>query len=111
MKSFCENCGLRNLIRQSTCYKNPSNPPCIDLILTNIPHSFQSTCVVEIGLSEFQFMTLTAMRKSFKKYQPKTINYRSYKHFSNEKNRETIINNLSKENFINNDYGFQRPVT
>ena len=48
------------------------------------------------------------MRKSFKKYQPKIINYRSYKNFSNEKYRETLINNLSKENFINNDDGFQR---
>ena len=26
MKSFCENYGLKNLIRQPTCYKNPSNP-------------------------------------------------------------------------------------
>ena len=108
MKSFCENYGLKNLIRQPTCYKNPSNPVCIDLILTNAPRSFQSTCLVETGLSDFHLMTLTVIRKSFKKYQPKIINYRSYKNFSNEKYRETLINNLSKENFINNDDGFQR---
>ena len=96
MKSFCENCGLKNLIRQSAYYKNPSNPVCIDLILTNVPRSFQSTCVVETGLSDFHLMTLTVMRKSFAKYQPKIINYRSYKNFSNEKNRETLINDLSK---------------
>ena len=59
-------------------------------------------------LSDFHLMTLTAMRKHFKKYQPKIINYSSYKNFPNEKYRETLINNLSKENFINNDYGFQR---
>ena len=29
-------------------------------------------------------------------------------HFSNEKYSETLINNLSKENFITNDNGFQR---
>ena len=46
MKSFCENYGLKNLIRQPTSYKNPSDPVCIDLILTNVPRSFQSTCVV-----------------------------------------------------------------
>ena len=79
MKSFCENYGLKNLIRQPTCYKNPSNPVCIDLILTNVPRSFQSTCVVETGLSNFHLMTLTVMRKRFKKYQPKIINYRSEK--------------------------------
>ena len=45
------------------------------------------------------------MRKSFKKYQPKT---KLYKSFSNEKYRETLINNLSKNNFINNDDGLQR---
>ena len=36
-KSFCENYGLKNLIRQLTCYKNPRNTTCIDLILTNVP--------------------------------------------------------------------------
>ena len=79
MKSFCENYGLKNLIRQPTCYKNPSNPAWIDLILTNVPHNFQSTCVVDTGLSDFYLMTLTVMRKSFNKYQPKVINYRTYK--------------------------------
>ena len=53
-------------------------------------------------------MTLTVMRKCFQKYQPKIINYKSNKKFSNEKYRETLINNLPKENFINNDNGFQR---
>ena len=52
-------------------------------------------------------MTLTVM-KSFKKYQPETINHRSYKNFSNKKYRETLINNLSKENFNDNDDSFQR---
>ena len=95
IKSFCENYALKNLIRQPTSYKNPSNPVCIDLILTNVPRSFQSTCVVETGLSDFYLMTFTFMRKSFKKYLPKIINYRTYKNFSNEIYRETLINNLS----------------
>ena len=86
-------------------HKKPSNLVCIALILTNVPRTFQSTCVVETGLSDFHLMTLTVMRKSFQKYQPKIINYKS--NFSNEKYRETLINNLPKENFINNDDGFQ----
>ena len=108
MKSFCENYALKKLIREPTCYKNPSNAVCIDVILTNVPRNFQSTCLVETGLSDFHLITLTVMRKNFKKYQPKTVNYMSCKNFSNEKYRETLINNLSKENFINNDDGFQR---
>ena len=97
IESLCKNYGLKSLIRQPTCYKNPGNPARIDLILTNVPHSFQSTCVVETGLSDFHLITLTVMRKSFKKYQPKTISYRSYKNFSNEKYREMLINNLLKD--------------
>ena len=78
LKSFCESYDLKNLIRQPTWYKNPSNPVCIDLILTNVPRSFQSTCVVETGLSDFYLMTLTVMRKGFEKYQSKTKNYWSF---------------------------------
>ena len=115
MKSFCKNYGLKHLIRQPTCYKNqptcyknPSNPACIDFILTNVSCSFQSTWVVQTGLSDLHLVTLIVMRKSFKKYQPKTRNYRSFKNFSNEKYRETLTNNLSKENIIHDDNGFQR---
>ena len=81
MKYFCVNYKLKSLIKQSTCYKNPDNPACIDLLLTNAPRSFQSTCVLETGLSDFHLMTLTVMRRSFRKLQPRIINYRSYKNF------------------------------
>ena len=76
-------------------------------MITNVPRSFQSTCVVETGLSDFHMMTLTVMKKRFKKFQPKIINYRSYNNFRNEAFRETLLKILSKENFINNENGFQ----
>ena len=66
MESFCENYASKNLIRQPTCYKNLSKPACIDLILATGPGTFQSTCVVETGLSDFHLMTLTVMRKSLR---------------------------------------------
>ena len=53
-------------------------------------------------------MTVTVMRKIFKKLKPRTINYRSYKHFSNEAYRESLLHELSKEVFVNNDDGLQR---
>ena len=31
---------LSSLIKEPTCYKNPQNPSCIGLILTNSPYSF-----------------------------------------------------------------------
>ena len=48
------------------------------------------------------------MRKIFKKLKPRTINYRSYKHISNEAYRESLLHKLSKEVFVNNDDGFLR---
>ena len=100
MKTFCENYTLQSLIKQHTCYKNPSRPTCIDLILTKVPRSFQSTCVIEIWLSDFHLMTLPVMKKSVKKFQPRIINYRSYKHFSNDTFRKDLIDKLSNEKFV-----------
>ena len=100
MKIFCDSYSLTSLIKQPTCYKNPSHPKCIDLILTNVPRSFQTTCVIETGLSDFHLMTLTVMRKSFKKLKPRVINYRSYKHFSNEVFRKSLLENLNRRLLI-----------
>ena len=64
---------------------------------------FHSTCVIETGLSDFHLMTVTVMRKTFKKSSPRIISYRSYKDFSNETFRDCLVNNLSNEVFSNND--------
>ena len=96
MQSFCDNYSLKSLIRQPTCYKNFGKPTCIDLILTNMPRSFQGTCVIKSGLSGFHLMTLTVMRKNFKKIKPRIINYRSYNNFSNEYYRKCLFNELNR---------------
>ena len=67
--------------------------------------SFQITCVIETGLSDFHLKTLTVMRKSSKKLKTRVTNYRSYKHLSNEVFRESLLEKLSKRTFVNNDYG------
>ena len=38
--SFWELYEVKSIINQSTCYKNPTNPSCIELFLTNSPNSF-----------------------------------------------------------------------
>ena len=53
-------------------------------------------------------MTVTVMRKIFKKLESRTISYRSYKQFSNEVYRESLLHELSKEVFVNNDDILQR---
>ena len=73
-----------------------------------MPRGFQTTCVIETGLSNFHLVTLTVMRKIFKKLKARVITYRSYKHFSNEVFRENLLGKLSQQTFVNNDYGFER---
>ena len=53
MIDFCETYKLCNLVIHSTCFKNPGNPLCIDLLLTIKPLSFQTTTVMETGLCDF----------------------------------------------------------
>ena len=85
MKAFCDKCSLISLIKQPTCYKNLNNPTCIDLILFNTtPRSFQSACDIETRLSDFDLMTLTVLKKSFRKFDSRLINYRSSKNLSNK---------------------------
>ena len=48
-------------------------------------------------------MTLPIIKKSFKKFQPSSVNYRSYKKNSNKTFRECLFEKVSKEVFINND--------
>ena len=45
LTSFCTLFKLKNLVKEPTCYKNPNNPSCIDLFLTNCTRTFHSTCV------------------------------------------------------------------
>ena len=53
-------------------------------------------------------MTVTVMRKTFKKTRPRVINYRAYRDFSNETFRVSLINNLSNEVFVSNADGLQK---
>ena len=64
---------------------------------------FQSICVIETGLSDFYLMTERVMRKPFKKIRLRVINNRSYRYFSNETFRVSLINNLLNELFVNNE--------
>ena len=49
------------------CFKNPEKPSCIDLILTNCPRSFQNSCTIETGLSDFHKLVVTVMKTTYKK--------------------------------------------
>ena len=57
VSEFCKKYNLLNLVKDPTCYKNPSKPTCFDLIFTNFPKSFQHTQIFETGLSDFHKLT------------------------------------------------------
>ena len=90
MIGFCETYNLRNLVKHPTCFKNPENPSCIDLLLTNKPLSFQTTTVIETGLSDFHKMIVAVMKMHFPKMKPRVIRYRKYKTFNND----ALVNTL-----------------
>ena len=90
MKDFLKSYNLRSLVRVPTSFKNPENPPCIDLILINSPYSFQSSCVIETGLHDFHKMIVAVMKMSFQKMKPKiNITYRNYKSFPMNSTKKT----------------------
>ena len=98
MNDFCESYNLSNHIRGSICNKNPENPSCIDLFLTNSPNSFPNSSVVETGLSDFHRMMATVMKTSFQRL-PSKIRQCNYRDYSNDDNNVfcvSLFNELSK---------------
>ena len=77
-----------------------------------MPRSFQNTCVIETGPSDFCLMTLKFMRKSFKKLKPRVINYRSYKQFLKFLIKRITSADVNKDNrfqvFQYNNYALRK---
>ena len=109
IKIFCSNFNLAS-INKPTCYKNPDKPTCSDLILTNCPGSFQNSCVIETGLSDFHKMIVTVMKTSYRKIEPRVLNYRDYKSFSNEGFRDLLLEKLKAKLSGNSDQSFSNFV-
>ena len=100
MKIFCDTYSFRNLIKHPTCFKNPNNPSCIDLILTNKSKSFINSQVVETGLSDHHKMCITVSRTHLPKMKHNIVTYRSYKHFKLYNFRNELGVALSKHNDV-----------
>ena len=76
--------GMKTLIRVQTCYENPANPTCIDLMLTNSDRSFQNSHTIETGLSDSHKMVVIVLKIYSQKMKARVIYYRYYGNFSNE---------------------------
>ena len=79
LSEFLYEHNAENIVKDKTCFKNLNNPSCIDLFLTNFPSSFQNTCTITTGLSDFHKMVITVTKMTFHKNPPKEIYYRDYK--------------------------------
>ena len=81
---------FKSLIKDQAYFKNPAKLTTINHILTNNLRCFQHSDVSETGLFDFHRLTLTALKGYHSTQNPKTIQYRDYKNFTNDLFRETF---------------------
>ena len=62
LNGFCNVNSLKTLNRGPDCFKNSSNPSCINLFLTNRQQCFQQTRAIETGIYDFHKMVVNVMK-------------------------------------------------
>ena len=103
LDEFCQTYNLESVVNKPCCFKNPKNPSCNDLVLTNKQERFLKAKTVEPGLSGFHEMVVSVFKTNFKKQKPKIVTYRDYKHFDNDKFRGSLITYFSTGKNISYD--------
>ena len=77
-------------------------------MIANKNRSFQYSCAIETGLSDFHKMAVFILKCYFAKAEPKVIFYRDYKIFSHESFRSLRTNknrNLQDHNILDSFLG------
>ena len=105
MTTFWNQYKLKTLNEEPTCFKNYTNPSCIDLYLTNCPKGFQSTLTIETGLSDFHKLIITVLKVKHEKVPPKVIHYRDHKNFDLSKFFEKLQLKPSNLDMRSLDFG------
>ena len=102
---------LISLIGKPTCFKS-DNPHCIiDLSVTIRIRNFQSSSVVETGLSDSHVVILAVLKGGFIKNGLKTIAYKDYRLFSTMHLKSDLTYTRIQEPTKSRDYGsFQAVV-
>ena len=96
LSEFLKQYEAKNIMKNKTCFKNPSRPTCIDLFLTNSPHSFQNTMTISTGLSGFHNMIITILKSSFIEFKAREMYCRDYKNFSTNYFKEDLTLSLDR---------------
>ena len=98
LSSFLYQHELSSIVKESTCFKNASNPRCIEIFLTNRALSFQHTLTVSCGLSDFHKLVMAVLKTTFSKNKPREIVCRSYKYSNSQNFNDELKFLFSKEN-------------
>ena len=106
IKIFCSNYNLTSMISKPNYYKNRGKHTCIDLTLRDCTGS----CVIETWLSDFHTMIATVMKISYRKIEPRVINFRDYTSFTNERFRKSLSENLNVKLSENFDKSFSKDI-
>ena len=107
LEQFCSLFNLQSLIKKDTCIIKVHKST-IALILTNKPLSFQSSSVIETGLSDHHKLIATFVKSHFTRLNPKTVYYKNFKIFG----ENFFLNNLKETNIefptddLNENYCF-----
>ena len=96
--SFIKSNGIYSLIKSPTCFRSSTNPRCIDLMLTNMKHSFCASQSSETRFSDCHHLIHTVFKTQFTKLQPKRIRFRDYKKFSESQ----FLSELTGESVVTN---------
>ena len=96
LSDLCDIFDLYNFIRVKTCTMS-QNGSSLDVILTNKRASFQKTCAIETGLSDFHKLVCTFFKCNFQRIPHKNVLYRTYNKF-NPENFLKYVRNLPFDN-------------
>ena len=84
---------IKSLISSPTCFQS-INPTCIDLILTNQEDLFSNSNTCEVGISDHHHLVSTMLNKKISKGSTKTLFYRDYKKFEENKFARDLTHEL-----------------
>ena len=99
LEVFMNTFDLECLIKKPTCFQSTS-PSCIDLILTNKKKFFKNSNVLEVGISDYHSLIVTALRSQLVKGNGNTKLYRDYNSFDIKSFKEVLDNNLKSNNTV-----------
>ena len=83
---------LCNLIETATCFKNVQNKSLVDVLLTNAPRNFTNTGTISNGLSDVHHIIYGVFSHCNFRYRARSITYRSYKSFDQDKFNKDLAN-------------------